>query len=168
MHICISNVTTIGSDNGLSLGRRQAIIWANTGILLNASSGTNFHEVLIEIHTFSFKKIYFKMSSGEWRPSCLGLNASSQHTDFLMFYYLKKQLFLKIIWGLIMPYGITNLGQHRFRWWLVARWHQGITWTDVNSSSIASSGIHLRAISWEILKLPMNKMCLKIINLTLL
>ena len=33
-HICVSKLTIIGSDNGLSPGRRQAIIWTNAGILL--------------------------------------------------------------------------------------------------------------------------------------
>ena len=33
-HICISKLTIIGSDNGLSPGRCQAIIWTNAGILL--------------------------------------------------------------------------------------------------------------------------------------
>ena len=28
-HICVGNLTIIGSDNGLSPGRRQAIIWTN-------------------------------------------------------------------------------------------------------------------------------------------
>ena len=28
-HICVSKINTIGSDNGLSPGRRQAIIWTN-------------------------------------------------------------------------------------------------------------------------------------------
>ena len=32
-HICIGNLTIIGSDNGLSPGRRQVIIWTNAGIL---------------------------------------------------------------------------------------------------------------------------------------
>ena len=32
-HICIGKLTIIGSDNGLSRGRRQAIIWTNAGIL---------------------------------------------------------------------------------------------------------------------------------------
>ena len=73
-HICVSNLTIIGSDNGLSPGRRQAIIWTNAGILLIGPLGTNFSEMLIEIHTFSFKKIHLKMSSGKWRPFCLGLN----------------------------------------------------------------------------------------------
>ena len=33
-HICVNKLTTIGSDNGLSPGRRQAIIRTNAGILL--------------------------------------------------------------------------------------------------------------------------------------
>ena len=35
---------------------------------------TNFNEILIEIYTFSFKKINLKVSSGKWCPSCLRLN----------------------------------------------------------------------------------------------
>ena len=31
--ICVSNLTTIGSDNDLSPGGRQAIIWTDAGIL---------------------------------------------------------------------------------------------------------------------------------------
>ena len=69
-HICVGKLTFIGSDNGLSPGRRQAIIWSNAGILLIGPLGTNFSEILIEIDTFSFKK----MSSGKWRPCCLSLN----------------------------------------------------------------------------------------------
>ena len=62
------------SDNGLAPGRRQAIIWTIAGILLIGPLGTNFSELIIEIHTFSFKKMQLKMSSGKWRPFCLGLN----------------------------------------------------------------------------------------------
>ena len=73
-HICVDNLTIIVSDNGLSPGRRQAIIWTNVGILLIETLGTNFSEILIEIITFSVKKMHLKMSSGKWRPFCLGLN----------------------------------------------------------------------------------------------
>ena len=73
-HICVSDVTNIGSDNGLSPGRRQAIIRTNAGILLITPLGTDFSEMLIEIHIFPFTKIHLKMSSGKWRPFCLGLN----------------------------------------------------------------------------------------------
>ena len=73
-HICVSKVTIIGSDNGLSPGRRQAIIWTNAGILLIGPFRTNFSEKLIGIQTFSFKKMPLKISSAKWRPFCLGLN----------------------------------------------------------------------------------------------
>ena len=52
-HIYIDNLTTIGSDNGLSPGRRKAI----TGIQI-----------------FSFKKMHLKMSSAKWGPLFLGFN----------------------------------------------------------------------------------------------
>ena len=61
-HICISKLTIIGSDNGLSPGRRQDIIWTNAGILLIEPLGANISEILIEILTFSFKKMRFKVS----------------------------------------------------------------------------------------------------------
>ena len=73
-HICVSNLTIISSDNGLSPGGRQTIIWTNAGILLIRNLGTNLSEILSEIHTFSFKKMHLKTSSAKWRPFCLGLN----------------------------------------------------------------------------------------------
>ena len=73
-HICISKLTIIASGNGLWPGRRQAIIWTNAGILLIGPLGTNFNEILIEIHIISFKKIHLKMTSGKQWLSCLGLN----------------------------------------------------------------------------------------------
>ena len=66
-HICICKPTIIGSDNGLSPGRRQTIIRTNAGILLMGwILGTNFSEILNEIHTFSFKKMHlkFRLQSG--------------------------------------------------------------------------------------------------------
>ena len=59
-HICVSKLTIIGSDNGLSPGRRQAIIWTNAGILSIRTLGTHFSEILSEIHAFSFKKMHFE------------------------------------------------------------------------------------------------------------
>ena len=74
MYICVSKLTIIGSDNGLSPGRHQAIIWSNAGILLSEPLGANFSEILIEIYTFSFKKMHLKISSGKWQPFSLDLN----------------------------------------------------------------------------------------------
>ena len=73
-HKCVSEQTIIGSDNGLSPGRRQDIIWNNDGILSIGFLGTNFSEILIEILTFSFKKMRLKVSSAKRRPFWLGLN----------------------------------------------------------------------------------------------
>ena len=77
-HICVSNLTINGSDNGLSPDRRQAIIWTTAGLLLIELLRTNFNEILIEILTFSFKKIRLKVSSVKHRPFCLGLNVLIQ------------------------------------------------------------------------------------------
>ena len=63
MHMCITYFTIIGSDNGLSPGRRKAIIWTNARILLIEPLATYFSEILIGIHTFSFNKIHLKLSS---------------------------------------------------------------------------------------------------------
>ena len=85
-HICVSKLASIISDNGLSPGRRQAIIWTNAGILLIGPLGTNFSEILIGIQAFSFTKMHFKMSSRKWRPFCLGLNVSSKFRTELQRY----------------------------------------------------------------------------------
>ena len=73
-HICVGKLTIIGSDNGLSPERRQTIIWTNAGILLIGPLGTNFREIVIEIQTFSLKKIRLKMSSAKCCSFRLGLN----------------------------------------------------------------------------------------------
>ena len=72
----VSKSTIIGSDNGLSPGRRQTIIWTNAGILFIKVLGTNFSVILIEIITFSFKKMCLKVSSAKWQailpqPQCV-------------------------------------------------------------------------------------------------
>ena len=59
MHIYISKLTIIGSDDGLSPGRRQAIIRTNAGILLNEPLRTNF------IHFHSRKCIWkYRLRNG--------------------------------------------------------------------------------------------------------
>ena len=72
-HICVSDLTIIGSDNGLA-PTSQAITWINAGILLIGPLGTNLSEILIEILIFSFKKMRLKVSSAKRRPFCLSLN----------------------------------------------------------------------------------------------
>ena len=83
-HICVSKLTSIASDNGLSPGRRQAIIWTSAGIMLIGPLRTNFSEILIEIITFSCKKMHFKVSSAKRRPFCLALNVLTTHNAKLL------------------------------------------------------------------------------------
>ena len=98
-HICVSRLTITGSDNSLSPGRRQAVIWTNAEILLIGPLGTNFIEILIEIHTFSFKKMHLKMSSGKWRPFCLGLNVLTRLGYSLLAWRGRYMDIGMIVWG---------------------------------------------------------------------
>ena len=82
-HISISKLTVIGSDNGLSPGRPQAIIWTNTGILLIGLLWTKLSEILIEIHTNPLEK-----SSGKWLPFCLGLNVLNVSSTEYVYAYM--------------------------------------------------------------------------------
>ena len=95
-HICVSKLTIIGSYNGLSPGRRQAIIWTNAGILLIRPLGTNFNEMLIEILTFSFMKMRLKVSSAKWRPFCLGHNVLTHSSRWPM-EVMSWQLLLHVV-----------------------------------------------------------------------
>ena len=104
-HICVGNLTIIVSENGLSPGRHQAIIWTNAGILFIGPIGTNFSEILIRIQTFSFKKMHLKMSSAKWRRFCLCHNVLKGYqievkTKWLAFcqwhfqrYFIKRKFF---------------------------------------------------------------------------
>ena len=118
--ICVDNLTIIGSDNGLSPGRHQAIIWSNVEILLLEPLGTNFSEISIEIIIFSVKKMPLKMSSGNWRPFWLGLNELTLQVPVPKIYgswtlsslwllmlqhrtVLDKHVFLQVFLALMIP-----------------------------------------------------------------
>ena len=70
-YICVIKLSITGSDNGMSPDWHQAIIWTIDGILLIGPVGTNFNEIIIRIHAFSFRKVHFKMLTGIWGPFCL-------------------------------------------------------------------------------------------------
>ena len=82
MHICISKLTIIGSDNGLLPGQYQAIIWTSDEMLLIGALWTNFSEILIKIQTFSSWKNRLKVSSAKWQSFCLGLNELNYDGSF--------------------------------------------------------------------------------------
>ena len=92
-HICVSKLTIIGSDNGLSPDRRQAIIWTNAGLLLIGPLGTNLSEILIEILSFSFKIMRLKVSSAKRRPFCFGLDVLTLECEDLLCIMWQFQLF---------------------------------------------------------------------------
>ena len=79
-HICVSKLTIIGSDNGLSPDRRQAIIWTNAGLLLIGPSGTNFSEILIEIifiQENAFESVVCETAAILSRPQCVNATTSN-------------------------------------------------------------------------------------------
>ena len=102
-HICVSKQTIIGSDNGLSPGRRQAIIWTNAGIWLIGPWGINFSEISIGIQTFSFKKLNLKMSFAKWRPFCLGLNVVNPGVATAADCYIYRGVLVSVMKGTLAP-----------------------------------------------------------------
>ena len=110
LHYCI-----IGSDNGLPPGRNQAIIWTSAGILLIGPLGTNFSETVIDIQTFSLKKMRLKMSSTERQPFCLGLNV------------------LDIRWWRGLDPSSSTIALTGPQFWIVTRAAHG-TWRDYHMS----------------------------------
>ena len=69
-----SAASAASDQHGLSPIRHQAIIWTNVGLLSIGPLGKNFSVILIKIQTFSFTKMYLKLSSAKWRPFCPGGN----------------------------------------------------------------------------------------------
>ena len=94
-HICVGKLTIIGSDNGLSPEQRQAIIWTNAGILVTGPLGTNFSEILIEIQTFSLKKIRLKMLSAKCCSFRLGLNVLIPCTEWTTSVTASQTIYIK-------------------------------------------------------------------------
>ena len=98
MHIWVSKLTiTIGSDNGLSPDRHQAIIRTNAGILLNGPPGTTFKEFFfrntyIFVQENQFENVVWKMAAILSRPRCVNVGCyvkqKSKPTESL---YNKKE-----------------------------------------------------------------------------
>ena len=85
-HICVGNLTIIGSDNGLSPGRRQAITWTNVGLLLIGPLESNVSEILIELYIFIqenlFENVVWKMAAILSRSQCVNTRYLSDGTPF--------------------------------------------------------------------------------------
>ena len=94
MHICISKLTIIVSDNGLSPAWCHVIISANAGILLIGPLWINFNVILIKIHTFSFTKIYLKMAAILSRPQCVNPSQTKQSTTGFCAYFIRYTVYV--------------------------------------------------------------------------
>ena len=85
--ICVSKLTIIGSNNGLSPSRRQAIIWTNAGVLLIGPLSTNFSDILIGIHIQenTLENVVCEMASILSQPQCVkgGWIITTRHSDIL-------------------------------------------------------------------------------------
>ena len=76
------NQTAIGSDNGLSSVRHQAIIWTRAELLIIGPLGANFFEILIEI--FHWRKCISKcrlQNSGNLFSTSVGFNTLRPRQD---------------------------------------------------------------------------------------
>ena len=120
-HICIGNLTIIGSDDSLSPCHRQAITWTNIGILLIEPLGTNFLEILFKIHTFSFKKKHLNRLSAKIatilsRPQCANILRPGQMQTLMtndIFKYINfkenHDIFIKISLKFVPKHPIDNI-----------------------------------------------------------
>ena len=84
-HICVSKLAIIGSDNGLSPGRRQDIIWINAGILLPGPLGKNlwnsYRNSIIFIQENAFESVVCEMTAILSQPQCV----NNAYVDFHSF-----------------------------------------------------------------------------------
>ena len=72
-HICVSILTIIGADNGLSPVRHQAIICTSAGIVVNWNLRSKFQWNLERNAHIFIQENVFEIVSAKWRPFCLGL-----------------------------------------------------------------------------------------------
>ena len=89
-HICVSKLTIIGSDNGVSPGRRQAILWTNYGILIIRTLETNLSEIVQNLYIFikknAFEKCRLENGGHLSRPQCANRKFISVCTYVLFVY----------------------------------------------------------------------------------
>ena len=74
-HICVDKLTIIGSNNGLSPGWRQAIIWSNARILFIRPFGTNLSEIALNWYIFiqenAFENVIRELATILSGPQCV-------------------------------------------------------------------------------------------------
>ena len=122
-HICVSKLTIIVSDNGLSPDRSQAIIWTNAGILLIGPLGTNFSEILnrnsnIFIQENAFENVVCETAAILSWPQCvnssiLKFQSRTQFIDLSTMHHGTANRTAFIPLNLLQCYFITDLVFHK-------------------------------------------------------
>ena len=106
-HICVSKVTIIGSDNGLSPGWRQTIIWTNA----NWTPGNKFQWNLIQdlyifIQDNAFENVVWKMAAKLSQPQCV----NTGHVPFPI--RTLQHVTLNLPWIIINPTEKHHISSH--------------------------------------------------------
>ena len=112
VYVCVGDFTIIGWINGLSPGRRQAIIWTNAGILLIGPIGTNFDEIFFEIQVFlqenEFENVLCDMVAILSRPSCVKLVLQEYFSFSTRRFNYKHYHYWNTCWQHINPINLTT------------------------------------------------------------
>ena len=153
----------------------QAIIWTNADLLSIGTLGINFSEIWIKIWQFfmqenEFETVFCKMVTILSQSQCVNLANHCSLITMVLHAYFNSLVAGKgnlTHYCLAMTYGVIDLGQYWFRQWLVASWHQTITWTNVDFPLTGSSSIHPRVMFTWILKISIPKLCSKFTDLKL-
>ena len=144
------NWASIGSDNGLSLGQHQAIIWTNAGILSIKPQGTYFNEILIDIQIFSFKKMHLK--NGGYLVQGIWVNKWSL-TEFRRMASPWSLCYWQVcLLRAIMPhvvFQVTNVNRTGAGIYWNGRTKLGFTWTKNWYFDIPPFGSSIISIHWH-------------------
>ena len=121
-HICVRELGSISSDNGLSPVQRQAITWTNADLLSIGLLGANFSEIWIQIQSSSFMKRHMKMSSAKWQPFCPAGDevfcCTPTTLDHTNNYVITTIMFLinTDAWTKWLPFNCTRTFKKHFDW----------------------------------------------------
>ena len=145
-HICVGNLTTIGPDNGLSPGWRQAINWTNAGIYhwtLRNKIQWNFNPPAPFFLSFKNMRLKVSKSTVKLRLFCLGINVlkgRDSHLPFLRQHWFysngfgganKQSLTFRSLWdvAVILKVHFSNTLYRTVTCEIVPRWMpQNITY----------------------------------------
>ena len=125
MHICIGNLTIIGSDNGLAHSRRQAYLnqcWNILNWTLRNKLQWNFKQNLyIFIQENAFDCVVCEMAAILSRPQCVKCHRLLKFTQGRQEYWTQLISLLLMAWGCLEPghqlwYWFSLLGKCWFQW----------------------------------------------------